>query len=101
MIPAAPLIFKAVGGWVAKNWRILAVLAAVAVLYFGARYVRDLIDEAGYNRCQGEHATAQAVATETARKEKAATDAKFKVMPITDIDRLGAARGWVRPRQDR
>lgn len=99
------LVMKAVWGWVLDNWRVvavvLAVCAVVAGVWFGARYVRDLIDQGGYNRCQSEHATAAAEATETARKEKVGNDAKFKVMPITDIDRLGSSRGWVRPRQDR
>lgn len=99
------LALKAVGSWLAGNWRVVAVILAVlgtlAGVWFGAQYVRDLIDQGGYNRCQSEHAAADAAATETARKEKAANDAKFKVMPINDIDRLGSARGWVRPRQDR
>jgi len=61
------VIFKSVAAWCAKNWRILAGLGAVVAVVLVLRWVHTQIDQAGYNRCQNEHATAQAEAAEAAR----------------------------------
>jgi len=72
------LILKAVGGWVVKNWRIVAVLAAVAGVVYGLRYIHDKIDQAGYNRCQGEHALAAAALVDQARESIVKTGAEYE-----------------------
>lgn len=75
---ALPLIAKAVAGWVAKNWRVVAVFVAVAGVVYGLRYVRDQIDQTGYNRCQNEHALASAALVDAARESIVKTGAEYE-----------------------
>jgi len=87
--------------WIVNNWRMVAggvgVLAVLGLLW----YINGKIYDKGYKACESAHMLAQVEANENARKEKVVNEKKFKAMPVTDIDRLGISRGWVRSDADR
>lgn len=102
------IIFAAIKAWCVKNWRILAPVVAVIAVFFLLRYLGGLWAEhqqAVFNRGWDAHKTLmleeKIEADKQARSEKVKNEKNFKVMPITDIDRIGHVNGWVRAKQDR
>jgi len=87
--------------WIVNNWRIIAggagVLAVLGLLW----YIHGAIYDKGYKACELSHMQVQIEASKNARSEKVKNEKTFKVMPITDVDKLGHANGWVRQFSDR
>lgn len=75
----------------------LGVLGVLAALW----YIHGLIYSKGFTACENAQNAAAIEAGQSASKEKAKNDAKYKSMETDAIDRIGRERGWMRPTDSR
>lgn len=77
-------------------YAIIAAMVVVSFLWYGnAQY------EKGVTQCQKKQAEEAIKEKDKASKEKVKNDQIYQTKPISDIDRIGASRGWVRNAEDR
>lgn len=81
--------------------RLIAAGIAVLVALAAGWYIQSLISRNASQAVKIDNLEASVSALTEAAKQKGKNDAKYKTMPVTDLDRLGSDRGWLRPVESR